>query len=290
MLMVFGRYGGKGAAAVKISGVLNGEKKEFVQDVNFADSDTKNTFIPRLWATRRVGWMLDEIRLHGETKELKDEVVRLAREHGIVTPYTAYLILEDERSRNVPVAMQNFRELATDGPALREARDYYGKARAEAAAPGAQAGGVAVDNSRRINDLKSGWNEQQAGQQDRLTKAKDDGTRYAGKPMASFNGVGGGAGASAAPADQDAEGLGYKIATNYAQQARVVNGRAFYQNQNVWNDSTAQAKKDLKTVEVKFNSDAYFDLLKKNPDAAAWLSLGDNVDVVIGEVLYQVRG
>jgi hypothetical protein len=94
--------------------------------------------------------------------------------------------------------------------------------------------------------------------------------------------------AEASPAADDE--VGYKIATNYAQQARVVNGRAFYQNGNVWNDSTAQSKKNVKTVEVKFNSDEYFGLLKQHPEAAQWLSLGDNVDVVIGDTLYQVRG
>jgi hypothetical protein len=47
--------------------------------------------------------------LHGESKELKDEVVGLAREHGVVTPYTAYLIMEDETKRNVPIAARCFR-------------------------------------------------------------------------------------------------------------------------------------------------------------------------------------
>jgi Ca-activated chloride channel family protein len=54
-LIAFGKYSGKGAAAVKITGMLNGEKREFVNDVSFADQDAKNDFIPRLWATRRVG-------------------------------------------------------------------------------------------------------------------------------------------------------------------------------------------------------------------------------------------
>src|SRR5205814_3770905 len=107
MLVAFGRYSGKGAGAVKINGTINGEKKEFATDVNFAENDTASAFIPRLWATRRVGWLLDEIRMHGESPELKDEVTRLARQHGIVTPYTAYLILEDEQRRNVPLAVQN---------------------------------------------------------------------------------------------------------------------------------------------------------------------------------------
>ena len=51
--------------------------------------------------------MLEEIRLHGENKELKDEVVALSRKWGIVTPYTSYLIIEDEESRGVPVARQS---------------------------------------------------------------------------------------------------------------------------------------------------------------------------------------
>jgi Ca-activated chloride channel family protein len=50
-----------------------------------------NSFLPRLWASRRVGWLIEQIRLNGETKELKDEVVDLGTRYGIVTPYTSYL-------------------------------------------------------------------------------------------------------------------------------------------------------------------------------------------------------
>lgn len=294
VLMVFGRYTGKGAAAVKITGMLSGQKKEFVQDVTFTENDRKNEFIPRLWGTRRVGWLLDEIRLRGETKELKDEVVRLAREHGIVTPYTAYLILEDEARRGVPLARQNFRELREDRDAFARARRSFDSAKEEAAAPAARSGEVAVDNARNLNDLKWGWNEQQTRQSEKLAK----GPAQAGQPGMGRGGAGGGrfggdaAGkpANAQVAADDAE-VGYKLAqsSNYAQQARVVNGRAFYQNNNVWNDSTAQAKKDLPARQIKFNSDEYFQLIAKHPDAAAWLSLGDNVDVVLDGTLYQIR-
>lgn len=50
-----------------------------------------NDFLPRLWASRRVGWLIEQIRLNGETKELKDEVTELGTRYGIVTPYTSYL-------------------------------------------------------------------------------------------------------------------------------------------------------------------------------------------------------
>ena len=59
-------------------------------------------------------------------------------------------------------------------------------------------------------------------------------------------------------------------------------------------DSTAQdmyaKNKSAKQQQVKFNSDAYFALIKQYPEAAAWLSLGEEVDLVLGDTLYQVRG
>src|SRR5213075_793 len=91
------------------------------------------------------------------------------------------------------------------------------------------------------------------------------------------------------PAAATPPASGYRFAQNYAQQARVVNGRAFYQNGKTWSDSTAQQNKSLKQKQVKFNSDEYFELVRNNRSAAQWLSLGSDVDVVIGDTLYQVR-
>jgi len=108
-LVLAGRYSGKGDSAVVVEGRVNGAAKQFTYEVNFPEDSSENAFIPRLWATRRVGYLLDEIRLHGENSELRDEVTELARQYGIVTPYTAYLILEDETRHDVPVQMRSFR-------------------------------------------------------------------------------------------------------------------------------------------------------------------------------------
>ena len=316
MIVAFGRYSGKGAAAVHITGTLAGEKKEFVQDVNFADSDTKNEFIPRLWATRRVGWLLDQIRKNGETPEVKDEVVRLARQHGIVTPYTAYLILEDEQRRGVPVAMRTMRELEADRKAVDAAKSIYDLTVAESKSETLRGGDVAVANATNLAQLKDSYNEQQSGQHFALDKGGSFGVSGGG------GGVGG-AGGLVAPAatrpeeplalSKSANGslylrdgayagraewaaqqpqqqaLGYRANSNYAQQARVVRGRAFYQNGNTWTDATASTKADLKKREVKFNSDEYFKLLADHPEASAWLALGNEVDVVLDDALVMVR-
>ena len=50
--------------------------------------------IPRLWATRKVGYLLNEIRLQGANQEIIDQIVHLSIRYGIVTPYTSYLVTE----------------------------------------------------------------------------------------------------------------------------------------------------------------------------------------------------
>ncbi len=52
---------------------------------------SRNTFVERLWAVRRVGFLLDEIQLNGETKEVVDELVKISKKYGIMTPYTSFL-------------------------------------------------------------------------------------------------------------------------------------------------------------------------------------------------------
>ena len=95
-LVVLGRFTGNGHAAIKLSGNVGKETREFVYEINFPDKtgEDKN-FVEDLWARRKVGYLLDQIRLNGEKKELKDEVVTLAKKYGITTPYTSYLIVPD---------------------------------------------------------------------------------------------------------------------------------------------------------------------------------------------------
>lgn len=306
-LVAFGRYSGHGAGAVKISGTLNGATREYTTDVNFVENDATNGFIPRLWATRRVGWLLDEIRLHGESAELKDEVVRLAREHGIVTPYTAFLIIEDENKRGVPVAAQNFHELKEDRLAIDVAGKAYNATKDEFHQEGLRTGGAAIERSRNVNALKSSANAQQA-EQDQVTMSKSAGggitldrgypASLAASPATQPTGLANGpmtvAGANTfsggvnMPSQQNSN-YGYRQAQNYAQQARVVRGRAFYQNNDIWTDSTIQANANLKRQEIKFGSDEYFALVKAHPEAAGWFALGNSVDVVLERTVYCVR-
>jgi Ca-activated chloride channel family protein len=95
-LIVLGRYTGKGPSAIRLTGTVGKDGKEFAYDVTFPDkTGDEKAFVEEIWARRKVGYLLDQIRLNGEKKELVDEVVALAKKYGITTPYTSYLIVPD---------------------------------------------------------------------------------------------------------------------------------------------------------------------------------------------------
>ncbi len=95
-LVVLAKYSGHGSAAVKLTGQVGKETREFAYDVSVPARTTEDReFVEHLWARRKVGYLLDQIRLNGEQKELMDEMLALAKKYGIATPYTSYLVVPD---------------------------------------------------------------------------------------------------------------------------------------------------------------------------------------------------
>ena len=86
------------SVSMRLSGKSSGQSRSYTYDkLSFPLRVEANEYLPRLWATRRVGWLMEQVRTNGEQKELVDEIVDLGTRYGIVTPYTSYLALEDQR-------------------------------------------------------------------------------------------------------------------------------------------------------------------------------------------------
>jgi Ca-activated chloride channel family protein len=99
-VIVSGRYTGHGSATVTLTGNVGKQTKEFVFETTFPKkTGDEKAFVEQLWARRKVGYLLDQIRANGEKKELVDEVTVLAKKHGIATPYTSYLIAPDKAAQ-----------------------------------------------------------------------------------------------------------------------------------------------------------------------------------------------
>jgi Ca-activated chloride channel family protein len=94
-VVLLGRYKGSGSRTIRVRGKHRG--KEMVYEYEGRLSDAHGTpYLERLWAHRKIAFLLDEIRLQGENPELRQEVIALATLHAIVTPYTAGLVVEPE--------------------------------------------------------------------------------------------------------------------------------------------------------------------------------------------------
>jgi Ca-activated chloride channel family protein len=90
--------------------------------------DNAAAFLPRIWAMRRVGFLMDQIALHGEDSELIDELIALSRDYGIMTPYTSFLAEENTHLGDA-VALRKLGEVATRG--LRESSGWRGQQNAQ---------------------------------------------------------------------------------------------------------------------------------------------------------------
>ncbi len=103
-IMMVGRYRKAGKHTFTISGTLSGKPTSYTcaVDLPAGASETlaagdPNEFLAPLWAARQIGYLLQEIRLHGANKELVEEVVRLSKQYGIVTEYTEFIAAASAR-------------------------------------------------------------------------------------------------------------------------------------------------------------------------------------------------
>ncbi len=263
-LVLVGRYTGGGNGHLLLEGSVNGKAQQHEYAVSFPARESANDFIPRLWATRRVGYLLDEIRLRGESKELKDEVAELARQYGIVTPYTAYLIIEDEQRRNVPTTRQTLSHLQRDREQLARAEHEYRAFKND------KGGAKGVAGAR-------------AGMALRDARNAADGI-YLGQAEAT------GAPALAAPGGRVIFSPKAQTATQaYAQGVRFTGGKNFFQNGAQWIDGDVQMQRDDgKKVRVQFASKDYFELAAKDARVRPWLAMGMSLQFVLDGTTYEV--
>jgi Ca-activated chloride channel family protein len=91
-LLLTGRYRAtKPSVTVRVRGQAAGEERVYLYHFDL-DQTGEHDFVPRLWATRRVGELLDRVRIEGESRSLIDEIQELGLSYGLVTPYTTFVI------------------------------------------------------------------------------------------------------------------------------------------------------------------------------------------------------
>ncbi|MFI5207302.1 MAG: VIT domain-containing protein [Gemmatimonadales bacterium] len=105
-LVIFGRYHGTGRGTITVTGQRGNHTETFTADAVFPASETGNAFIPRLWASRRIGELTRQVRIEGATPSLVGEIRDQGLRYGILTEYTSYLVQEPipiARRLNMPM-------------------------------------------------------------------------------------------------------------------------------------------------------------------------------------------
>ena len=254
-LTMLGRYSGNGDQALKVSGILAGKPAEFVYEVSFPEAAQDNNQIPRLWAIRKIGYMLDQIRLNGESSELKKEVVRLAKKFGIVTPYTSYLVLEDDARITRPTTVVRPR------PQVWRRQSFSPQARRsmERAKSGIQedSGENSVGASRAAKKMKHAQVADEA---------------YAPAPSAPAG--------SSTPSEKKDSGI-----VPQKKLIKKIDEKTFYWVDNVWYDSEYQNQQKIR---IRYLSESYFELLEQKPAIGKFLAIGSRLIVVYENKAYEV--
>jgi Ca-activated chloride channel family protein len=263
-LLLLGRYRGDGDATITLGGRVGDQTKAYDYEVNFPEDDDEHDFLPHMWATRKVGYLLDNIRLHGENRELKEEVVALGRRYGIVTPYTSFLVTEDQpaaqawRGDDVD-RFEEGEEWGVRGGAADESRGGWGPRPTTTAMPAPPASAPAEVQAEYMGYQDLAALPAAAGRTSSEATAGESGRRMS-------------------------ERLRDMREANREQSSvvtRYVSGRLFLNRGGAWIEDGAESAGE--TLEIRYLSQAYFDLLARRPDLREVLSMGENVTLKIDD-------
>ncbi|HVF66012.1 MAG TPA: VIT and VWA domain-containing protein [Pyrinomonadaceae bacterium] len=224
-------------------------------NVRFPSNEERNDFLPRLWATRRVGWLMEQIRTNGEQKELTDEIVDLGTRYGIVTPYTSYLALEPGQQ---VVAEDLAAPPVTSNRGRREKDLSTLRRRAPVGVGGGLSGGG--PSAPAPKEAAKATTGEYAVRESKRARAQQEATR--------------------------ADGADDEVVSS--SSVNKVGDKTFYMRDGVWVDSEFKPESKLPETAVEFGGDEYFALIKREPQLARFFALGERVVVVYKGRVYRV--
>jgi Ca-activated chloride channel family protein len=121
-LVLFGRFTGDGLGQISVDGSRAGRALEFSTELRFPRASAANSYIPRLWASRKLGHLERQLWTEGETVDLVAQIRDLCLRYGLPSRYTSYLVQEPvggatSSSMSAPIGVSSGRPGALRGAA-----------------------------------------------------------------------------------------------------------------------------------------------------------------------------
>jgi Ca-activated chloride channel family protein len=299
----------------------NREAFDFKADLADHSVGDANGYVAKVWATRRIGELIDEIDLHGQNSELVNELVELSKRHGIMTPYTSFLA--DERVNNTDRdaaqsrATQSLESLTAQQAGEKAVTERQFKGNLQAASRPAP-----TWTGTDITDAKSQRFGAPGGREGGRGPAPDDGVflRNSGGGMGG-GGMGGGMGGGGGMRDSNkdvgepaqtanplapASGMGYigKTRRERSRQrnsapvevtapknpVQTIGDKTFYWKNDRWRDSDVTAEGEKHPIKITAFSSQYFALASKGDSQfAKYLSLEGPILIALDGKTYLIE-
>ncbi len=249
-IVVVGRFDEDANVTARLTGTRGAAAVSHVFNAEFTSRSGRYEFIPKLWAGRRIGNLLEDMRRNGETREVKDEVIRLSKKYGIMTPYTAFLAAPEE------VRLATRPGLTGSGVTVRNDRTHLRGGRSLPPSTVAPGQAVVPDHQKIVVTR-----ERQMIQMDEAATKRDIGESKLKGAMSAeaMNG---------APAPRTSTAIPPSISAA-GRQFTLING--------IWTDwALFSSKSLLDTIKIKPYSVAYF-RLNQVPGMAQLLAVGERI-------------
>jgi Ca-activated chloride channel homolog len=236
-LVIFARYNGRGRARVIFEGQSRRGLVHWETPVTFVDRERGNSFVARLWATQRVGYLSAERRKMGASQEIDSEIRELGERYGIPTQFTSYFVKE-------PGMVADGAAGGRRAIALRGRSERSFPANAPAPVYSTRADTVSVSAAHGTDQFEQA-----------RKAAEQRGATSLGAPSVQLNEV--------------------VVTAAGAVQARNVGGRAFLLQDGRWTDTRYATS--ARVTKVKAYSKAYFALMDEAPELREMFALGERV-------------
>lgn len=291
-IVIVGRYNQSGTSTIKLSGKVGKESKAFEFPATFAPrgKGQDHRFIEKLWASRRIGEIIDRLDLHGHNDELVQELVKLSVSHGIMTPYTSFLA-DEKQDADVAISGQTNIDIAKRNTQLLEQ---------QAGEFGFRQRSAKQNYSRKsVMNMESDSADLAAMPQmsptPGPTNARPGGGTFGGMGGGGFGGrgIGGGGmvgGGVPKAASSTAE---TPLATSGIRNQKTAT--VFKRGDLLFASNAADVEVDKATfIEIVRFSDEYFDLVDNNAteanEAFSLQQAGEDLIIRIEGVLYRIKG
>ncbi len=299
-VLLIGKYKAGGKGTVHLTGSVNGAQKAYNFPIDFAGEETANTYLPRLWAMRRIGHLTEVAQNNGDNKEVVDEIVSLSKKYGIISAYTSFLVTDPSENGRMPSPLLSRRamkasphyNMASASPgdfdrSFAKARGSAAPAALVASAGGGGAGGgadFALSASPAAGPI---------GRSAAVDESDMSGNMLDGRPIFHAH--------RALSTGRDAVSMSKQMnalkATTVAYSGskdlagaavKVIEDKTFYIVNGVWTDSSYNASDKLSVKKVAFGTREYFDLVRNNPGIGKYLSVGQRVILIFKGTAYEI--